>query len=155
MRDGKSFWKKNGLLYISTPTVSRFLQCNVDTAEGEACLCLATSFFSLFSHILLLLAQNISSPSFCRLSINKFLLIPCNVGLTLTLSLPISSPSVCRHVSVSVLICLQSPDSLIALLVYLQISQFAPLPSIWHRPPMSQWSDKTTDVFAFCSGASL
>lgn len=48
-----------------------------------------------------------------------------------------------------------APDSLIALLVYLQISQFAPRLSIWHRPEMSQWSDKRTDVVAFCSAASL
>lgn len=148
----RAFGKKNRseekeLLYISTPTVCRFLGMDVYVWQ------LPPSPF--FSHILLLLAQSISSPSFCSLSINKSPLIPCNVGLTLTLSLRISSPSVCRHVTVSVLICLQSPDSLIALLVYLQISQFAPLPSIWHRPPMSQWSDKTTDVFAFCSGASL
>lgn len=152
MRDGESSWKKK---QVRRKGVAIHQHTYGMSLPRNGCLCLATSSFSLFSHILLLLAQSISSPSFCSLSINKSPLIPCNVGLTLTLSLRISSPTVCRHVSVSVLICLQSPDSLIALLVYLQISQFAPLPSIWHRPPMSQWSDKTTDVFAFCSGASL
>lgn len=70
----------------------------------------------------------------------------------------ITSFSLLVHQSESKFICCPlslNPGSVIALLVYSQSSQFSTRLSIWHHPYLSQRSDHLTDVFAFCSVASL
>lgn len=117
-------------------------------------------YFLLFSYF----------PYYFRCSMVTFLLltfavsaltVPCTVGWAF------KPTPLCLHgtsISLSARPCVSlnlspvlrlSPDSLIALLVYLQISQFASRLSIWHRPPVSQWSDKPADVICLLQRRQL
>lgn len=84
---------------------------------------------------------------------------PAALSLKPTSLLPLCC--LCQSVRMSVCqskFCLEPtpvPDSPMALIAYLQTSQFALGLSIWHSPTMSQWSNKPTDVFAFCTAANL